>query len=114
MISVCIWGMPQLAEKQLTELAKTITNALRPDTPDIYPNSANYTRRCVFFQRDMMEWGLGEELLIEVKGIRMAAHQKSDFVYCISETIRGLVQNCHCIEWRIQQDDSPEIIIKHW
>lgn len=96
MISVCIWGMPQIPEEQLMGLTKDICDCFIP-LPGV-----EKPRICVFFQKDMMAHGLGEEVFIEVRGCNVTLFKLGEFekIPCLA---KDLLPMCEYVECRIEQ-----------
>lgn len=102
MISVCIWGMPELPEEQLVELINFIHHHLRPLVDTFTGNQPSGETICVYFQKDLMRWELGMEVLIEIKGCHhdlAQAHREN--IAAVVNMVKSLISNCKYVECRV-------------
>ncbi len=80
--------------------------------PTINSSDPNTQRICVFYQKDLMNWGLGEELLVEIKGVYGNPPRVPDESYNqLVATIKGKVANCEHAECTV---DFGEGIVLHY
>ncbi len=66
MLVIKVWCLPKAPEKRLFELSKGFDRILAGFAKKL---GFNKNRKCYLFPADMMETGLGEEILIEVSGL---------------------------------------------
>ena len=112
MISVCVWGLPQFPENQLIELTKFIHNHLGEIARYTFVNDSSGKIICVYFQKDMMKWELGTEVLVKIEGANQdaLAAGRGD-LETIAHMIKSLIPNCKYVECRAAVPRMNDIVV---
>ncbi len=67
MLVIKVWCLPRETEEELRRLHREIAGAVIEDVPELSLKTEN--DMTVLFPADMMEYGLGTEVVVEVSGL---------------------------------------------
>ena len=93
--TVKVWPLPKLSESQLKNLALTIVDTCQ-GFPDLKVQST--ADLMVEFAQDMMKWGLGEDLAVEIQFIWNAPHTVGAYASFENPATAIAMRVLHCME----------------
>ncbi len=101
MLVVKVWCLPVQTEEQLQELHQSIVKALK-DTQELKVKDEKDIM--VLFPSDMMKYGLGQDILIEISGSHLFLASNIDFLGVRLTKGVGVVVQRHFPDAKIQCD----------